>query len=169
MRVAAMIAGWVLAGVAFADDAPGAAAGGGDRYSGPGFATRAPVLARHGMAATAQPLATMIAVEILKKGGSAVDAAICRTRFDGAGQLRDRRPFAIVCRPEALRLQRSGRSPMGHSLADLRRSRRSRHVPPSLVAGNGAGRGRRWFVARTLRLPESITCLLNTRVKGFGQ
>lgn len=40
------------------------------------FATRSEMIASHGMAATAQPLATEIAVDILKKGGSAVDAAI---------------------------------------------------------------------------------------------
>jgi gamma-glutamyltranspeptidase / glutathione hydrolase len=55
-------------GNSFGDEAmPPAAAGGGDRCSGPGFATCTPVLARHGMAATAQPSTTMIAVEILKK------------------------------------------------------------------------------------------------------
>ena len=48
----------------------------GDRYSGAKWATRSPVLAQHGMAATAQPLATQVAIDILKKGGSAVDAAI---------------------------------------------------------------------------------------------
>ncbi len=48
----------------------------GDRYSGASWATRSPVLAQHGMAATEQPLASEIAVSILKKGGSAVDAAI---------------------------------------------------------------------------------------------
>src|SRR5579864_2522978 len=48
----------------------------GDRYSGAAWATRSPVLAQHGMAATAQPLASQVAIEILKKGGSAVDAAI---------------------------------------------------------------------------------------------
>ena len=40
------------------------------------WASRSPVLAQHGMAATEQPLASLAAVEILKKGGSAVDAAI---------------------------------------------------------------------------------------------
>ena len=34
------------------------------------------VIAKHGMACTSQPLATQIAIDILKKGGSAVDAAI---------------------------------------------------------------------------------------------
>jgi hypothetical protein len=48
----------------------------GDRYAGASWATRSPVLAQHGMAATEQPLASLAAVEILKKGGSAVDAAI---------------------------------------------------------------------------------------------
>ena len=48
----------------------------GDRYSGNAWASRSPVLAQHGMAATEQPLASQIAVDILKKGGSAVDAAI---------------------------------------------------------------------------------------------
>ncbi|MGE7136241.1 gamma-glutamyltransferase [Luteibacter sp. NPDC031894] len=50
--------------------------GRGDRYSGNTWASRSPVLAQHGMAATEQPLASQIAVDILKKGGSAVDAAI---------------------------------------------------------------------------------------------
>ncbi len=50
--------------------------GRGDRYSGHTWASRSPVLAQHGMAATEQPLASQIAIDILKKGGSAVDAAI---------------------------------------------------------------------------------------------
>src|SRR5579871_1812301 len=48
----------------------------GDRYSGSAWATRSPVLGQHGMAATAVPLASQIAIDILKKGGTAVDAAI---------------------------------------------------------------------------------------------
>lgn len=49
---------------------------GADRPAGRAFATRSPVLAQHGMVAAAHPLAVQIGVEVLKKGGSAIDAAI---------------------------------------------------------------------------------------------
>lgn len=54
-----------------------------DRLSGRSFATRSEVLARNGMAATNHPLATQIAIETLKNGGSAVDAAIAANAFLG--------------------------------------------------------------------------------------
>ena len=41
----------------------------GDRYSGATWATRSPVLAQHGMAATEQPLASQIAIDIMKRIG----------------------------------------------------------------------------------------------------
>jgi len=47
-----------------------------DRLTGQPFATRSEVIARHGMACTSQPLATQVAIDILKNGGNAVDAAI---------------------------------------------------------------------------------------------
>ncbi len=48
----------------------------GDRLTGAMFATRSEVIATHGMVATSQPLAAMVGVDVLKSGGSAVDAAI---------------------------------------------------------------------------------------------
>ena len=47
-----------------------------DRPFGTHFATRSVVMAQHGMVATSQPLATEIGVATLRRGGSAVDAAI---------------------------------------------------------------------------------------------
>jgi gamma-glutamyltranspeptidase/glutathione hydrolase len=52
------------------------AAQAGDRITGKPFATRSEVLATHGMVATSVPLATQIGLDALKKGGTAVDAAI---------------------------------------------------------------------------------------------
>jgi gamma-glutamyltranspeptidase / glutathione hydrolase len=101
--------------------------GRGDRYSGVPWATRSPVLAQHGMAATEQPLASEIAIDILKQGGSAVDAAIAANAAIGlmqpvlngiGGDL-----FAIVWDPATKRLygyNGSGRSPKGRDLARMR-------------------------------------------------
>ncbi len=99
----------------------------GDRYSGAEWATRSPVIAQHGMAATEQPLATEIAVSVLKKGGSAVDAAIAANAAIGlmqpvlngiGGDL-----FAIVWDPKTKQLygyNGSGRAPMGRDLAKMK-------------------------------------------------
>ncbi len=47
-----------------------------DRITGKSFATRSEVIAKNGMVCTSQPLATQIGLDILKKGGTAIDAAI---------------------------------------------------------------------------------------------
>ncbi len=94
--------------------------GGGDRVSSRPFATRSEVIARHGMAATSQPLATQIAIDILKAGGTAVDAAIAANAALGlmeptgngiGGDL-----FAMVWDAKSGKLyglNASGRSPYG--------------------------------------------------------
>ena len=100
--------------------------GRGDRVSGAAWATRSPVIAQHGMAATAHPLASQIAIDILKSGGSAVDAALAANAALGlmepvangiGGDL-----FAIVWDPKTRRLHGyngSGRAPKARDLAKL--------------------------------------------------
>ena len=50
--------------------------GSADRITGKMFVTRSEVIGTHGMVATSHPLAAQIGIDILKKGGTAVDAAI---------------------------------------------------------------------------------------------
>ena len=47
-----------------------------DRILGKDFASRSEVIATNGMAATSHPLATQTAIDVLKSGGNAIDAAI---------------------------------------------------------------------------------------------
>ena len=94
-----------------------------DRITGEAFATRSEVIAQHGMACTSQPLASQVALDVLKAGGNAIDAAIAANAVLGlvepvsngiGGDL-----FAIVWDAETNRLyglNASGRSPQSLSL-----------------------------------------------------
>jgi len=94
-----------------------------DRITGETFATRSEVIAQHGMACTSQPLATQVALDILKAGGNAVDAAIAANAVLGlvepisngiGGDL-----FAIIWDAGTKKLyglNASGRSPRSLSL-----------------------------------------------------
>ena len=94
-----------------------------DRITGEQFSTRSPVLATEAMAATSQPLATQVALEIMRKGGNAMDAAIAANAMLGlveptgngiGGDL-----FAIIWDAKSQKiygLNASGRSPKSLSL-----------------------------------------------------
>ncbi len=98
-----------------------------DRPTGKNFATRSEVIAQNGMACTSQPLATQAALDILKQGGNAVDAAIAANAVNTVvepmscgigGDL-----FAIVWMENSKKLyglNASGRSPKGLTLEMLK-------------------------------------------------
>lgn len=105
------------------------------RITGKTFATRSEVIARNGMAATSQPLATQVALDILKQGGNAIDAAIAANATLGlvepvsngiGGDL-----FAIVWDAKTNKLyglNGSGRSPYSLTL-DYFKKNNIKHIP----------------------------------------
>jgi len=107
-----------------------------DRPGGSRFATRSEVIAANGMAATSHPLATAIAVDILQRGGTAIDAAIAANAALGlmeptgcgiGGDL-----FAIVWDGKTKKLyglNASGRSPRSLTLEHFRKLGLT-HIPP---------------------------------------
>src|ERR1700716_1437475 len=98
-----------------------------DRITGKNFATRSKIRARHGMVCTSVPAATQVGIDILKKGGSAVDAAIAANATLGliepvsngvGGDL-----FAIVYSAKENKLygiNGSGHSPLGLSYEQMK-------------------------------------------------
>lgn len=54
-----------------------------DRITGKHFASRSEVIATEAMAATSQPLATQVALEVMQNGGNAIDAAIAANAMLG--------------------------------------------------------------------------------------
>ena len=111
--------------LALAVGLPAAAA---DRLTGAAFSGRSPVYASEAMAATSHPLATQIALDVMRRGGSAMDAAIAANAALGlmeptgcgiGGDL-----FAIVWDPTTGRLHGyngSGRAPAALDLRAVRR------------------------------------------------
>jgi gamma-glutamyltranspeptidase/glutathione hydrolase len=127
-----------------------------------GFTTRSETIAPHGMACTSQPLATQAAIDVMKAGGSAVDAAIAANACLGlmepiscgvGGDL-----FAIVWDPATKKLHglnASGHSPYGLTPEEFQK-RGLTNVPsygPLPVTVPGAVDG--WFAlhGRFGRLP----------------
>src|SRR5712692_9495298 len=111
-----------------------------DRITGKNFATRSEVLARHGMVCTSVPAATQVGIDILKRGGSAVDAAVAANATLGlmepvsngiGGDL-----FAIVYSAKENKLygiNGSGRSPLSLSYDQMRAELAELHrqtIPP---------------------------------------
>jgi len=111
-----------------------------DRITGKNFATRSEVLARHGMVCTSVPAATQVGIDILKRGGSAVDAAVAANATLGlmepvsngvGGDL-----FAIVYSAKENKLygiNGSGRSPLGLSYDQMKAELAKLHretIPP---------------------------------------
>ena len=99
----------------------------GDRPVGASFASRSPAVGTNGAAGTAHPLATQTAIDILKRGGSAADAAIAANAVLGlveptsSGLGGD--CFAFVWDPKTKKLEgmaSSGGSPRGLSLETVR-------------------------------------------------
>jgi gamma-glutamyltranspeptidase/glutathione hydrolase len=112
-----------------------------DRITGRNFATRSEVLARHGIVCTSVPAATEVGIDILKRGGSAVDAAIAANATLGlmepvsngiGGDL-----FAIVYSAKENKLygiNGSGRSPAGLSFDQMKAELAKLHretIPPT--------------------------------------
>ncbi len=109
----------------------------GDRPVGVSFGTRSEVFGRNGAAATSHPLGTLAGIEILKKGGSAVDAAIAINAALGfleptangiGGDL-----YAMLWDPRASRvvgIAGSGRSPRALDLATVQSRARGGILPP---------------------------------------
>ncbi len=108
----------------------------GDRPSGASFASRSAVFGLAGAAGTAHPLATLAAIETLKKGGSATDAAVAANAClgfleptsSGLGgdcyvMLWDSKQSKVVG------LAGSGRSPQGLSLETVRAHARDGALP----------------------------------------
>lgn len=149
-----------------------------DRVTGEVFAMRSPVLATSAMAATSQPLATQVALDVMKSGGNAIDAAIAANALLGlveptgngiGGDL-----FAIVWHAETEKLyglNASGRSPQSLSrqwFIDQGYTSIPSHGPlPVSVPGTVDG----WYMLHDrfgrLPMPQLLQPTIDYAEKGF--
>jgi gamma-glutamyltranspeptidase/glutathione hydrolase len=149
-----------------------------DRLVGKSFATRSEVIAKNGMVATSHPLATQVGVDILQKGGNAIDAAIAANAALGlmeptgngiGGDL-----FAIVWDAKTQQLyalNASGRSPKSLTLAYFQKENMEK-IPaygPLPVSVPGAVDG--WFELSkkfgTMEMAEVLQPAINYAEEGF--
>ena len=149
-----------------------------DRITGHDFTTRSEIIAQHGMAATSQPLATQVALDILKKGGNAIDAAIAANAVLGlvepvsngiGGDL-----FAIIWSAKDQKLyglNASGRSPKSLTLKYFK-DHGYKNIPaygPLPVSVPGCVDG--WFTMHkkfgTMSMQEILQPAINYAKDGF--
>jgi len=149
-----------------------------DRITGKNFSTRSRVIAQHGMAATSQPLATQVALDVLKNGGNAIDAAIAANAMLGlvepTGNGMGGDLFAIVWDAETQKLyglNSSGRSPYSLTLEYFKKNEYQKipsHGPlPVTVPGCVAG----WFKLHdrfgNLSMKDILSPTIEYARKGF--
>src|SRR5204863_8701335 len=153
-----------------------------DRITGKPFATRSEVLARHGMVCTSVPLATQVGLDVLKRGGSAVDAAIAANATlalmepvsNGiGGDL-----FAIVYSAKENKLyglNGSGRSPLGLSYeqmkAELEKLNRKTIPPLGMLPITTPGTADAWAELHKkfgkLKLSDDLAPAIHYAEEGF--
>ena len=109
----------------------------GDRVSGASFATRSSAMGVSGAAGTAHPLATLAAIETLKRGGSAADAAItanaCLGFLEPVSSGIGGDCYVLMWDPKqskVVALAGSGRSPKSLSLETARSHAKNGALPP---------------------------------------
>ena len=153
-----------------------------DRITGQAHATRSEVIAQNGMVATSQPLATQIGLDILKRGGSAVDAAIAANAALGlmeptgngiGGDL-----YAIVWHNKSQKLyglNASGRSPKGLTLEGLKKELKKQNLeqlpPYGMLPISVPGTVDGWFELHNkfgkLSMKENLQATINYANNGF--
>jgi gamma-glutamyltranspeptidase / glutathione hydrolase len=108
----------------------------GDRPSGASFATRSAAMGLSGAAGTAHPLATLTAIETLKRGGSAIDAAIaanaCLGFLEPVSSGIGGDCYAMIWDPKlskVVSLAGSGRSPKSLTLETVRARAKDGVIP----------------------------------------